>query len=51
MLIINYIYTIYQSLFFPRYYNTGEQMIRRADVHLKDHQLEEAFVLYLKYMM
>ncbi|KAK7574148.1 hypothetical protein V9T40_011339 [Parthenolecanium corni] len=34
-----------------RYYNTGEQMIRRADVHLKDHQLEEAFVLYLKYMI
>lgn len=35
---------------FHRYYRSGEQMTRKADMLVKEHQLEDAFVLYMKYM-
>jgi len=34
-----------------RYYNSGDQMIRRANMHLEENQLEDAYIIYLRYSM
>lgn len=33
-----------------RYYRSGVEMIRMADMYMKENELESAYILYLKFI-